>query len=299
VSHTLDDCDLAAIGTALDASGELGAEERARLEAHLAACEVCAEVRAIALPLAPRPRRRAPAIVAIVAASAVAAGAVAAGAVGVARLARPARPDLARVDPSTAASAATASAATAGAATASAGPPSVVAADDLPATASRGAVPTPPSASAATAGAATASAATAGAAIAAPLDPKAIPDAPTPDGRATGGASPPREPDDLSAASVQEVVSRNRAGVRKACWASGAEQRAANLAGVSSVKVRVKMTITPSGKVASAEGATADPRFVDVASCTARQAASWRFPAARGTTSILVPFVFVLERPSP
>lgn len=290
----MDGCDLAEIWIALATTRELGDEERARLEAHLAECEACAEVRAIAFELAPRPRSRAPVVALVVAACAVAAGAVV-----VAWLARPAGPELARLDPSATATPAPSARESAApsergspapSATASSGAPPVVAIDDLPAASSLGAGSPPPGARAASGG----SAATAGV-----VEPTAIPDAPSPDGRGSGAASPPPEPDSLGAASIQEVVSRNRAGVRKACWASGAEQRAANLVGVSSVKVRVKMTITPSGKVASAAGATPDPRFADVASCTARQAASWRFPTARGTTSIIVPFVFVLERPAP
>jgi hypothetical protein len=108
------------------------------------------------------------------------------------------------------------------------------------------------------------------------------------------GNTSPYEPGDpfapnggaeLDAALIRRVVAAHRLGIRRTCW----DQRADHAA---SGNVTLTATIGMDGRVLSSSSSGTDAA---VGKCMESQVKAWRFPAARGTTTVHIPFAFMAQ----
>jgi hypothetical protein len=95
----------------------------------------------------------------------------------------------------------------------------------------------------------------------------------------------PKDGAELDAALIRRVVAAHRLGIKRTCW----DQRADH---APSVNVTVTATIGMDGRVLSSSSSGTDAA---VGKCMETQVKTWRFPAARGTTTVHIPFAFMAQ----
>jgi hypothetical protein len=136
----------------------------------------------------------------------------------------------------------------------------------------------------------TASAAKTGEAVA-PIDPSVLGPGPSGPGTADPGGSGGGP---LTAGQIQGVVSSNTARVRKKCWDPASSGRASDAP--SSVKVTIKISISPSGSVSGASASGGNEKyFPGLVSCVQGVVSAWKFPTAGEPSEAVVPFNFAAQ----
>jgi predicted Zn finger-like uncharacterized protein len=124
----------------------------------------------------------------------------------------------------------------------------------------------------------------------APIDPSIL--GPGPSG--PGTSDPGNSGGPLTAGQIQGVVSSNTARVRKKCWDPASSGRAADAP--SSVKVTVKISISPSGSVSGASASGGNEKyFPGLVGCVQSVVSAWKFPPAGEPSEAVVPFNFAAQ----
>lgn len=125
----------------------------------------------------------------------------------------------------------------------------------------------------------------------APIDPSILGPGPSGPGTADPGGSGGGP---LTAGQIQGVVSSNTARVRKKCWDPASSGRASDAP--SSVKVTIKISISPSGSVGGASASGGNEKyFPGLVSCVQRVVLAWKFPTAGEPSEAVVPFNFAAQ----
>jgi hypothetical protein len=136
----------------------------------------------------------------------------------------------------------------------------------------------------------TAGAAKTGEAVA-PIDPSVLGPGPSGPNTADPGGSGGGP---LTAGQIQGVVSSNTARVRKKCWDPASSGRASDAP--SSVKVTIKISISPSGSVSGASASGGNEKyFPGLVSCVQGVVSAWKFPTAGEPSEAVVPFNFAAQ----
>lgn len=99
--------------------------------------------------------------------------------------------------------------------------------------------------------------------------------------------------DHLDDAVIAATLNAHQGELRQACFQPAYEARADHASG--SARVSTVITIAASGRVESVATGEDPPGYLHLASCVAKQVRSWRFPAARRSTTSRVPFIFASE----
>jgi hypothetical protein len=89
----------------------------------------------------------------------------------------------------------------------------------------------------------------------------------------------------LSQEAIEGVVRSRTPGVKRTCWERGGGTE-------SNVNVTVKLVISSSGGISSANATGNDPI---VTKCIENQTRSWQFPASNGSTNVDIPFHFLRQ----
>jgi hypothetical protein len=89
----------------------------------------------------------------------------------------------------------------------------------------------------------------------------------------------------LTSEQIESVVRSRQSSVKTKCWVRSGSQ-------LSSVNVRVRVTVGPTGAV---QNATAEGNDPVVAKCIETQVRGWQFPATGGTTTVEIPFHFLAQ----
>jgi predicted Zn finger-like uncharacterized protein len=108
---------------------------------------------------------------------------------------------------------------------------------------------------------------------------------------AQGAAAPSRQ--GLDADTLQKTVSRYKGSVNRSCWQPALDTRDTNAP--TSARVSVTLVVSPSGQVASATAGGDPVGYRGLARCIEARVRGWQFPAARGSTTVNVPFVFAAQ----
>ena len=101
---------------------------------------------------------------------------------------------------------------------------------------------------------------------------------------------PPATGDRLSDVQLQETVARYREELQRACWQPALDAREPTAP--SSARVSTTVVIDALGAVQDVKTGGDPLGYARLASCIAEQVKRWRFPAAKGTTTASIPFVF-------
>lgn len=97
----------------------------------------------------------------------------------------------------------------------------------------------------------------------------------------------------LDSAQVQRVVSSHTGSVKRSCWQPALSTRDRDAP--SSARVSVTINVSASGSVSSVS-TSGDPKgYRGLSGCIASRVRGWQFPAAGGSTTVNVPFVFAAQ----
>lgn len=108
-----------------------------------------------------------------------------------------------------------------------------------------------------------------------------------------GGNVPASTGGQLDQAQLQPVVARYTSSVKRSCWQPALDTRDKDAP--TSARVNVTIAISGSGTVQNVTH-NGDPRgYRGLANCIAGRVRGWQFPAAGGSTTVNVPFVFVAQ----
>jgi hypothetical protein len=97
----------------------------------------------------------------------------------------------------------------------------------------------------------------------------------------------------LDAALIQATVQKSQPLIRRSCWQSALSRHGSE--GAATARVVVTVTITPAGRVASAEHHGDPFGFPGLGACIATRVKSWKFPRAATGTTVNIPFVFAAQ----
>lgn len=100
----------------------------------------------------------------------------------------------------------------------------------------------------------------------------------------------------LSVEDLTAVVYAGVARVKAACWQPALDARTPDAPHDARVLVSVK--IAPSGEVTGIDSLNAPPGYPQLPGCVRDVVKTWKFPQARGTTTVSIPFVFVAQEPA-
>ena len=97
----------------------------------------------------------------------------------------------------------------------------------------------------------------------------------------------------LDADTLQKTVSRYKGSVNRSCWQPALDTRDTNAP--TSARVSVTLVVSPNGRVASATTGGDPVGYRGLARCIEARVRGWQFPAATGSTTVNVPFVFAAQ----
>jgi len=103
----------------------------------------------------------------------------------------------------------------------------------------------------------------------------------------------PPLPEYLSSERVQAAVARYTPSVKRACWQSALDTRERDAP--TTARVNVTIVVLPSGAVQTATAGDEPRGYQGLTACVTARVRGWQFPAAGGTTTIHVPFVFAAQ----
>ena len=111
--------------------------------------------------------------------------------------------------------------------------------------------------------------------------------------KAPAGGNVPSSGGQLDQAQLQPVVARYTSSVKRSCWQPALDTRDRDAP--TAARVNVTIAISGSGTVQNVTH-SGDPRgYRGLANCIAGRVRGWQFPAAGGSTTVNVPFVFVAQ----
>ena len=102
-----------------------------------------------------------------------------------------------------------------------------------------------------------------------------------------------------AALSVEDLTAVVYAGVprvKAACWQPALDARTPDAPRDARVLVSVK--IAPSGEVTGIDSLNTPPGYPQLPGCVRDVVKTWKFPQARGPTTVSIPFVFVAQEPA-
>jgi predicted Zn finger-like uncharacterized protein len=114
-----------------------------------------------------------------------------------------------------------------------------------------------------------------------------------PTGRLDGQGTSSSSGQGLDADTLQRTVSRYKGSVNRSCWQPALDTRDTNAP--TSARVSVTLVVSPSGQVASATAGGDPVGYRGLARCIEARVRAWQFPAAKGSTTVKVPFVFAAQ----
>lgn len=92
-----------------------------------------------------------------------------------------------------------------------------------------------------------------------------------------------------------KIVGEESPQIKKFCW--DPMLRKAEALPEEKLRVIISVTISPEGDVTNPRH-SGDPKgFPGLAACISREVLAWKFPAARATTHVNIPFAFTLKAP--